>query len=165
MKVIVVLLSFLVVSCYSTKKAEKQFGRAAATYPTIPAAYCAATYPTKTVFVKGDTIVISDTIQKDGTIVEDTLITFDTVRITITKILPAQVITKTIHVTDTIIQENTAKLSLCELERGKALDLLSVANKKADTFESKAKVRLWVIISFLLAFLISLYFNLRKLFK
>ena len=165
MKVIVVLLSFLIVSCYNQRKAQTQFGKAAVTYPNIPAQFCAITYPPKITVLKGDTITKTDTIQKEGTIIEDTLITFDTVRITITKTLPGQVITKTIHVTDTFQVENTAKVKECELERSKTLDLLGAANTKADKFERQAKMRLWIMISFLLALLISLYFNLRKLFK
>jgi hypothetical protein len=100
-----------------------------------------------------------------GNVVSDTTVSHDTVRITKTKWLPGKVMTKIVHVTDSIPVENTSRLKACELERGKTLDLLGAANTRADKFEGKSKTRGLLLLSFLLALLLSLFFNLRSLFK
>lgn len=112
--------------------------------------YCAATFPPKTTIIKGDTITKTDTVKFDGNVVTDTLISFDTVRITITKTQPGQTITKTIHVTDTMRVENTAQLKVCELERGKVVDLLTDVNKQLSVSQGRAKKRaiiMWSLIA------------------
>lgn len=159
------LFLFLLVSCYSQKKATQQFGKAAATYPIIPAQYCAITYPPKTTVLKGDTVTLIDTLQMAGNVITDTLVSLDTIRITTTKTLPGQTITKTVHVTDTISIENTAQLKVCELERGKTLDLLGDANTKLDVSQGKAKKRSIIMWSLIAAIVIYSGWKIYGMFK
>jgi hypothetical protein len=140
----------LSLSCYNQKAAQKQFSKAAVTYPIIPAQYCASVFPPKTTIIKGDTITKTDTVQLEGSVVTDTLISLDTIRITIVRTLPGQTITKTINVTDTITIENTAQLKVCELERSNTLDLLADANQKLTVSQKRAKTRgivMWSLIA------------------
>lgn len=149
------LLAILCLSCYSSNKAAKQFGKAAITYPSIPATYCAITYPAKTEIIKGDTVTIIDTVKLEGNVITDTLYTLDTIRITKTVTLPGQTITKVVHVTDTIRVENTAQLKVCELERGKVVDLLTDANLKLSVSQKRAKTR-GIIMYSLIALVVGL---------
>lgn len=146
-KIYLFLIACFALSCYNQKKAQTQFGKAAATYPIIPATYCAITYPPKVEFVKGDTITNTDTVQMVGNVITDTVVNLDTVRITTIKTLPGQTITKVVHVTDTVKTESTAKLGECQLERSKTLDLLADSNKKLSVAQGKATKRGWIMYS------------------
>lgn len=155
MKYFILLFACFALGCYNQKKAQTQFGKAAANYPIIPATYCAITYPPKVEFVKGDTITNTDTLQLDGNVITDTVVNLDTVRITTIKTLPGQTITKVIHVTDTVKTESTAKLSECDLERNKTLDLLADSNTKLTSYEGKAKKRgiiMWSLIALIVVY-------------
>ena len=104
---------------------------------------CADEFPVKEIYIKGDSVLTLDTLYIGGEVVYDTVETKDTVTITITKTLPAKVITKTILVTDTVVKENTARVA----------DLTNIVNKKdteiavlqadRDNWKAKAKQRFW----------------------
>lgn len=162
-KYLIVILLFA--SCNSLKKAQKDVAKISVTHPEVLAAYCAEKFPVKETFLPGDTIIVTDTVQMIGNIITDTVISFDTVRITTIKTLPGQTITKIVHVTDTVVKENTAQLKVCELERGKVVDLLLKSNNESDKWQGKAKKRFWLIMALIVALVGSLYFNVRKIFK
>lgn len=161
MKFFIILI--LLASCNSLKKAQKDVAKISVTHPEVLAAYCADKFPIKETFMPGDTIVVIDTVKLDGNVITDTLISFDTVRITRT--LPGQTIIKTVHIVDTVVKENTAQLKVCELERGKVVDLLTKSNIESDSWQGKAKKRFWWLLALIVALAGSLYFNVRKIFK
>jgi hypothetical protein len=110
------------------------------------AKYCADKFPVKEVYIKGDSILTFDTLYVGGDIVIDTVETKDTVYITVTKTLPAKVITKTVRVTDTVVKENTAMVfELTNLVKTKDAQILKITEEKNE-WAKKAKQRFWLIL-------------------
>lgn len=148
--VVIILFVLLFFSgCYSERKAKDQFSKAAIAYPAIPAEYCATAFPVKDSIIKGDSIISFDTLYIEGGIVTDTVIDKDTVRITTTKTLPAKIITNTVHIRDTLIQENTAKIKACEIDKNKMIGLLEKKTSESESWQAKAKKRgkiMWLLI-------------------
>lgn len=141
------LVAVLLSSCYSKRKATSQFSRAAVAYPELPADYCAKTYPVKDSLIKGDTIVVTDTIYTGGNVSFDTTIVMDTKYITKTIQLPGTKIIERIYKTDTVFRENKAALDLCAIERRNALQLATDKTKEADKWRKIAKKRFWIILA------------------
>ncbi len=61
---------------------------------------CAEMFPVKDSIIKGDSVLLFDTLFIEGEITIDTMVTKDSVFITTVKRLPAQTITKTIYKVD-----------------------------------------------------------------
>ena len=129
-------------SCLTTQKAKDYLKE-----KDKLAEICAETYPVKEVYIKGDSVTVLDTLYV-GENVYDTLTTTDTVTQvvtkTITKTLPPKLITKTIRITDTVRQENTARVAAMQIE----INALKADNQFkdlqiADLKQSRNKFRLW----------------------
>lgn len=141
-KYIPILLLFI--GCVNTKKATNFM----LTHPEVLAPICAKEFPVKDSLIKGDSVVLYDTLW-GLRIISDTIVDKDTVRITIT--LPAKTITKTVHVTDTIIKENTARLAQVLNQLGESNNAGLVLSRKNDDLKEKIadmtskrnKWRLW----------------------
>lgn len=123
--------------------------RAVVAYPRVGAEYCSDKYPVTSTTIR-DTMYHFDTLYAEGT--NDTSYVFsrDTLTRIITRLLPAQIITRTIHITDTIIKENTAAVRLCEIDKNNAINLAVDQTKIAADFRSKAHKRgaiMWSIIA------------------
>lgn len=161
-----IFLVFLLVGCYSHQKATNQHGRAVATFPDIGADYCARTYPPKDSLIKGDSVIVLDTIYQGGETFIDTVIvpSTDSVRVWITKTvqLPAKVVTRTVTIRDTVVKINTALLDACQIEKRKLTDALTVEQKRADKYQGQAKQRLWILLGIAGAFLVWLFFRLKR---
>ena len=111
---------------------------------------CADEYPVKETFIKGDSVVQYDTLWGQGD--TDTLYQSvkDTVFVTVTKTLPAKVITKVVSRTDTVVKENTA---LVKALQQREQDYIYAAKKDKEQIETltgevnewkgKAKKRWW----------------------
>lgn len=141
MKYGIIILSFILFGCYNQKKATTQFGKAVITYPIIGASYCANEFPVKDSTIT-DTLITTDTLYVEPLPADTVMIQdFDTVRIYITKTLPAKIITNTVQIRDTIYQTNTAALKLCEINRNQLTDLLIKTTAERDDFKAKAKKR------------------------
>lgn len=112
------------------------------------AGICADEYPVKEVYIKGDSVLTLDTLYV-GENVFDTLIveTKDTVFINITKTLPAKVIIKTVKVTDTIVKENTARVSdLTNIVKTKDVKI-GILEQSVSDWKAKAKQRFgWLLL-------------------
>ena len=160
-----ILISCVTCSCFNQKKAQKQVSRIDVTYPEVLAGYCATRFPVKETFLPGDTVTVTDTVFGQGETVTDTVVTMDTVIITKTRSLPSQVITKTIHVTDTVITESTSRLKVCELERGKVVDLLTNANLKLSVSQGKATKRGWVMWGLIALIIVFIAWRVYGFFK
>lgn len=150
MKYLLFIICLLSFSCYNQKKAMQQFSRAATNYPAIPAQYCSTTFPVKETFIKGDSVIITDTLIQDGLISFDTLVSFDTITITKTITTPPTVITRTIHVTDTIKGESTAQLEVCQLERNTTLNLLTESQENNKVIQKRLNTRTGIMWSLIL---------------
>ena len=131
-------------SCLTTQKAKDYLKE-----KDKLAEICAETYPVKEVYIKGDSVTVLDTLYV-GENVYDTLTTTDTVTQvvtkTITKTLPPKIITKTIHVTDTIVKENTARIEDFNIQlRNKEIEN-GILKADRDNWKSKAKQRFWWLL-------------------
>lgn len=162
--IIFIILIIICLSCNTLKKAQKDVAKISVTHPEVLAEYCADKFPVKEIFLPGDTIIVTDTLELEGSVFIDTVRTLDTIRITKTVTLPGQTITRTIVIHDTVIKENTAQLKVCELERGKMVNLLASSNAESDKWQGKAKKRFWILLGLIVLLAGSLYFNVRKLF-
>jgi hypothetical protein len=135
--------------CYNQRKATNQFSKAVVAYPKIGADYCGDAYPVRDSIIKGDSILTTDTVTyfeqlSDTVMIHD----FDTVRVYITKTLPAKIITNTIHTIDTIIKEGggtLAKLTSCQIDNSRLTQLLVTVTADRDKWQGKAKTRWWWI--------------------
>lgn len=135
------ILTFFVQSCFTPYKATRKFSKINTIYPEIVDEYVANHFPIKDSLIKGDTVLTFDTLYIAGELQTDTLITKDTVFII--KTLPPKLITKTIHIHDTIIKEGgatKAKLELSEINNRKLTTLLE---KKTNEYDKVKKKRDW----------------------
>jgi hypothetical protein len=110
------LLLIILTGCATQKKADKFYAK----HPELLALKCATKYPVKDSIIKGDSVVRFDTLWETFT---DTLISEPQVIIE-TKLVP-KTVTKTVVVRDTIIRENTAKISVL----GSQIAKLNEANR------------------------------------
>ena len=162
MRLAPLILIILLAGCYTRQKAQKQHGRVAATYPEIPADYCARMYPAKDSLIKGDSIFVSDTIFTGGNVSFDTTIIMDTKYITKTIQLPGTKIIERIYKTDTIVKVNTAALDLCSIERRDAIFLAKDKTAEADKWRKIAKKRFWMLLGAGFVITLGLFGFLRK---
>lgn len=144
------LLIGLFASCNPQKKLAKAEATlsAAGVLPKI----CADRYPVKVEYIKGDSVLTFDTIYVGGIVYDTTTVeTKDTVYKTITKTLPAKVVTKTVKVTDTLVKENTARVIALQAETAaKEAKIISLQNE-LNSWRSKAKQRFnWLIVLLIL---------------
>lgn len=164
--VIASVAMLLLSGCYNQKKATIQHGKAVATFPVIGADYCARVYPSKDSLIKGDSVVIRDTVQGVGTIKIDTVFK-EGKPVEILKVitLPGQTIRELITRVDTVEKESTrllAALDLARINLGKSMDALAVQNLRADKYQKQAKVRLWILIAIGAVAGLLLFFRLRS---
>jgi len=162
--IIAALIILAFTSCYSERKAKSQFSRAAVAYPKLPAEYCAITYPVRDSVIR-DTLMTVDTLYELGGDTFDTLVMFDTVRITHTIQLPGKIITNTFHITDTIYQVDQAALKACQLDNSTMMDLLSVKTKEADKYKGQSTKRGYIMWGLLLLIALVIGFNVYKTIK
>lgn len=129
-------------SCLTTQKA-KDFLKEKDKLAEI----CAETYPVKEVYIKGDSVTVLDTLYVGENLFDTLYYTIkDTVTRVITKTLPAKIITKTIHVTDTIVKENTARIEDFNIQlRNKEIEN-GILKADRDNWKSKAKQRFWWLL-------------------
>lgn len=168
MKYLLLILIFILASCYSERKAKSQFAKSVVAYPKIGSDYCANEFPVKDSVIK-DTLITTDTVIIQGGITEDTIIVKvnDTVRITIIRELPGKVITNTVHIRDTIIRENTAALKSCEIDKSSLTDLLVLQTADTKKFKGKATTRgyiMWGLVLLLVSIIgLNIYLKTRKI--
>lgn len=149
--VIALFLLMLLMGCNPSKKAQRELERAKATLAgnVIEAArFCRDKFPDKTEYIKGDSVVVFDTLYV-GEVIFDTVENKDTVFIT--KNLPGKIITKTVRVTDTIKIEDMAKLIAANADLNDKIGEVAVLKnevselkKNRDEWKEKAKKRWWL---------------------
>jgi hypothetical protein len=183
---LMLLLFFILVwftGCYTPSKARKQFGRVAATYPTIPADYCGRVYPCDTLYNGADTITTVDTIYTDPEveIYTDTILVqnpFDYVTISFKKDsvylfhlnewkavknkMKPVTITKTVTIRDTIKLLNTASLDACNIERKAETERANNEQQLKEKFRGQRNTAWWILAGIGASGLLYLFFMFRR---
>lgn len=144
-----ILLLLLLTSCVTPKKAVNVLSRPK--NDPVAAEFCATKYPVKDSIIKGDSVVRFDTLWETYT---DTLISEPQVIIE-TKIVP-KTVTKWVTIRDTIVRENTAKISVLNSQIAKLNEANRVLSEKThqlsqerDTFKherNKWKLRFFMLL-------------------
>ena len=147
-------LLIILTGCATQKKADKFYAK----HPELLALKCATTYPVKDSIIKGDSVILFDTLWETFT---DTLISEPQVIIE-TKIVP-KTVTKWVTIRDTIIRENTARVAvlgsqiaklneanrnLVELNADLSQKLVRISDER-DTFKherNNARLLNWILI-------------------
>lgn len=144
-------------SCATQRKAEKFYDK----HPEKLAEKCATEFPVKDSIIKGDSVILFDTLWETFT---DTLISEPQV-VTEIKTVP-KIVTKTVVVRDTIIRENTAKVSVLGSQIAKLNEANQALNTKTheltgerDTFKHERNK--WKLRFFLLLFGVGLAYALK----
>ena len=163
---LIMMITGLFGACNPAKKAQRELEKAKKVLDGNhgeAAKFCAEKFPPKIEYIKGDSVVVLDTLYVGGEVVFDTVETKDTVFIT--KTLPAKVITKTIRVVDTIRDSNPAALIAANVMLNEKIGEIAVLkNEKAELIKDvahwrkKAKDRWWLWV----ALGASLAWNFRK---
>ena len=115
---LLILLSVILIwftSCMTVDKAKQVLKKKDAL-----AAICATEYPVKTEYIKGDSVITFDTIYTGGELIIDTVVNYSKDTVIITKTIPVtKVISKTVHVVDTVVKENTAAVEAAKVALNK----------------------------------------------
>ena len=109
----VIMSTMLIVGCLSSCNPQRKIQKAEQVLKDADALakICADEFPVKEVFIKGDSVLLFDTLYVGENIFDTVYKTFnDTVTRVVTKTLPAKIVTKTVRITDTIVKENTARI-------------------------------------------------------
>lgn len=145
---VIITFTILFAGCFTPKKAVDVLSRPK--NEPVAAAFCSLKYPVRDSIIKGDSVVRFDTLWG---LVTDTLISEPQVIIE-TKYVP-KTVTKTITVRDTIVRENTAKVSVLNSQIAKSARDIRILTEKThelsqerDTFKherDKARLINWIL--------------------
>ena len=142
----VIMSTMLIVGCLSSCNPQRKIQKAEQVLKDADALakICADEFPVKEVFIKGDSVLLFDTLYVGENIFDTVYKTFnDTVTRVVTKTLPAKIVTKTIRITDTIVKENTARIEDFNIQlRNKEIEN-GILKADRDNWKVKAKQRLW----------------------
>ena len=145
----VIMSTMLIVGCLSSCNPQRKIQKAEQVLKDADAlaGICADEYPIKEVYIKGDSVLLFDTLFVGENIFDTVYKTFnDTVTRVVTKTLPAKIVTKTIRITDTIVKENTARIEDFRIQlRNKDIEN-GILKADRDGWEKKAKQRLWWLL-------------------
>ena len=160
----ILFLLIILTGCATQKKADKFYAK----HPELLALKCATTYPVKDSIIKGDSVILFDTLWETFT---DTLISEPQVIIE-TKIVP-KTVTKWVTIRDTIIRENTARVAvigsqiaklneanrnLVELNADLSQKLVRISDER-DTFKHERNK--WRLRFFLLLFGVTILYGFK----
>ena len=145
----VIMSTMLIVGCLSSCNPQRKIQKAEQVLKDADALakICADEFPVKEVFIKGDSVLLFDTLYVGENIFDTVYKTFnDTVTRVVTKTLPAKIVTKTIRITDTIVKENTARIEDFNIQlRNKDIEN-GILKADRDNWKSKAKQRFWWLL-------------------
>ena len=134
--------------CATQKKAEKFYKK----HPVELAKVCAEKYPVKDSIIKGDSVVVYDTLwgletRVDTLTAEPVLVTK-----TVEKVVP-KLVTKVVTLHDTIVRENTAKTAVLnsqiaklELDKKELTVKLQLAEESRDEWRKRFFILLGIVI-------------------
>ena len=149
---VIITLTILFAGCATQRKAEKFYKK----HPVELAKKCATEFPVRDSLIKGDTIINYDTLwgleYRTDTLISEPQIITETKTVTVPKL-----VTKYVTVRDTIVRENTAKVSVLNSR----IAILSDSNRKLSDKNAeisqerdryKAERNKWKLRFFLLLF-------------
>lgn len=139
----------IIPGCATQRKAEKFYKK----HPVELAKVCAEKYPVKDSIIKGDSVVIYDTLWGLETRVDTLTVEPQVITKTIEKTVP-KLVTKVVTVHDTIVRENTAKTAVLssqiaklELDKKELTVKLQLANDATKHATSQKNKYLWLLIA------------------
>ena len=142
----------IVPGCATQRKAEKFYKK----HPVELAKVCSEKFPIKDTVIKGDSIILYDTLWGLETRVDTLTVEPQVIVKTIEKTVP-KLVTKTITLHDTIYRENTAKtfvlnsqIAKLQLDTAKLNSKLQLANDSTDKAKSQRNTAYWFLLLLLL---------------
>ncbi len=163
---VIITLAILFTGCFTPQKAVDILSRPK--NEVKAAEFCENKFPIVPIYIKGDSIVTTDTLWGLDTVhVKDT--TKQGIDTVVIEKIATKVVTKTIRITDTIEKENPRKLLILSSENAKLkLDnvelnvKLSAAIQRGDDFRSKYhKTISWLVLCIVLIG-VGTYLKIRK---
>jgi len=143
----VIMSTMLIVGCLSSCNPQRKIQKAEQVLKDADALakICADEFPVKEVFIKGDSVLLFDTLYVGENIFDTVYKTFnDTVTRVVTKTLPAKIVTKTVRITDTIVKENTARIEDFNIQlRNKEIEN-GILKADRDNWKVKSKTKILV---------------------
>lgn len=147
---LIITLTILFAGCATQRKAEKFYKK----HPVELAKKCATEFPVRDSLIKGDTIINYDTLweleYRVDTLISEPQIITETKTVTVPKL-----VTKYVTVRDTIVRENTAKISVLNSQIAKSARDIRILTEKThelsqerDTFKherNKARLINWIL--------------------
>lgn len=144
-KIIKLLLVIILFSSCSLERRIEKAQTLARANPSSFSELCADLFPVKSIFIKG-----KDSIRTEIELRTDTITTIRTVNgktDTIRTICPTnKTITKYIYKVDTLVKENTAKISAAVNEKNKYVTLYVKEKEAKEGAQKSAKNRLWILL-------------------
>lgn len=155
---VIIALTILFAGCATQRKAEKFYKK----HPVELAKKCATEFPVRDSLIKGDTIINYDTLwgleYRTDTLISEPKIITETKTVTVPKL-----VTKYVTVRDTIVRENTAKISVLNSQIAKSARDIRILTEKThelsqerDTFKHERDK--WKLRFFLLLFGVGLIY-------
>ncbi|WP_309924666.1 hypothetical protein [Arcicella sp. BE51] len=164
----IIILSFTIFSligCISEKKQRFKAEQFYREHPEELAQNCAEKFPVMTKFIQGVTITKRDTIFQKGKVLDCPPV-FDTItkQSFIPKVIcpEERIIYKTEYRTDTVINENTAKVEQYRLLNDKTAKELAISQNNEMLANKKAKQRFWMLIGLLAVIVLGGFYHYKK---
>ena len=150
--ILIFIFIMVILSACTLKKKIAKAKKVAYENPIEFAEFCANLFPVKEVYVKGKDSIIERTLTVKGDSIPCPIVQG---KITYVKCPDAKVIYRDVYRTDTIVKENTARLT--DLN-----NKIAILDSSLKTIKETASKRLWWLISLFIVLGGSLYFNFRK---
>lgn len=135
--------------CATQNKAEKFYKK----HPIELAKICSEKYPARDSLIKGDSVIVYDTLWGFETMVDTLTIEPKVITKTIEKTVP-KLVTKVVTLHDTIIRENTAKTAVLnskivklELDKNELIVKLKAANDATAKAKSERNKLFWLLVA------------------
>lgn len=153
----------LLQSCSTLEKRISKAKSIAYQNPKDFADLCATLFPVKEQIIKGKDSIITDTVREEKIVKVPVVVKGDTV-IVEARCPKSSTVTRTVTRVDTIVKENTAKLTAVQIELSKMNNELVKETSLREEAENTSKSKNWWIGGISLLLVASVYFNLRKVF-
>ena len=146
---LILCLVLMLTSCVTTEKAQRVLEK-----KQVLAKVCAEKYPVKTEYIKGDSVITIDTLFVGNDVIFDTVYSVAKDTVIITKTVPVtKIISKTVHVVDTVVKENTAAVEAAKIALNKCNDKYAALFLKyeklfgqSDKYRKQRNTAYWIII-------------------
>lgn len=142
---ILVLLALCLTSCATLEKRISKAKVLAYEHPKEFAGFCSDAFPVKEKYIKGKDSLRIDTVTEEKIVKVPVIIKGDTIYVD-AKCPQSKVVTNTVYRTDTLVKENTAKITALEYSKSKIDTELTITKDKLTEAKKSANTRLWILI-------------------